>query len=476
MTAGLGAADLARMRRAGIGSISGERGLTLFDASIEAARALTLALPIDRAALRSRAAAGTLPPLFGGLAGIASAKGRRSARREKGWLLSRLAATPASERGKILEEAIRAQVATTIGHASSEKVGPQSSFPELGFDSLASLELRDWLSSATGLNLSASVLFDYPTSEALASHVESQLVAAEYGAPGVGGPEPMAGRSQPEATTPDSIASLYRRAEEVGRLDDGGALLAIAARLRPTFTVDVLQDHLPRPIQLADGDEGPKLICTPSLLAMSGPHQYVKFAQHLEGKRSVAVVPIGGFLDGELLPADLEVAKATQAAAIRECANGEPYVLLGHSTGGHLAHHLVERLDSIGAPPRGLIKVDTYSSAGLGDVTPHVLAGMRERAGSYFDLTDHRLTAMAAYMELVESGEVGDVRLPGLLVRAADPMPGMVDVDNTHVQGEGMQDVRTVPGDHFTMMETHASHVAQVVDEWLVELGRVEAA
>lgn len=53
----------------------------------------------------------------------------------------------------------------------SQKIDPQQSFIELGMDSLISTEIQERLENRLGVSLSETALFEYPTIEAIASHI-----------------------------------------------------------------------------------------------------------------------------------------------------------------------------------------------------------------------------------------------------------------------------------------------------------------
>ncbi|MFT3864057.1 MAG: SDR family NAD(P)-dependent oxidoreductase [Solirubrobacterales bacterium] len=163
LTEGLGEADLARMRRSGIRNLSDEAGLGLFDAALRAGAPFALAAALDRPALRAAAGAGALPPVLSGLV-RSTGRGHPTA---TGSLAARLAALPDAEREESVLATVTAEVAAVLGQASAAAIEPDRAFKDLGFDSLAAVELRNRLGAATGLALPATIVFDHPSARGL---------------------------------------------------------------------------------------------------------------------------------------------------------------------------------------------------------------------------------------------------------------------------------------------------------------------
>ncbi|WP_282615678.1 type I polyketide synthase [Streptomyces sp. AgN23] len=93
-------------------------------------------------------------------------------------LAGRLRALPEVERGRELLELVRAHAAVVLGHTGVDAIAPGRRFTEVGFDSLTAMRLRNRLSAATGIHLTAATVFAHATPTALADY----LLAA-YAAP-----------------------------------------------------------------------------------------------------------------------------------------------------------------------------------------------------------------------------------------------------------------------------------------------------
>ncbi|KJK55293.1 type I polyketide synthase, partial [Saccharothrix sp. ST-888] len=171
----LGEADLLRIERSGIGALDPADGLALFDAALRAGHATLVPARLDLAALRERG---------DGIPAVLRRLVRPAVRREvrgaadsaSASLAQRLGTLPAADRDHVVLDAVRAEVAAVLGHDGVASVEPRRAFSELGFDSLAAVELRNRLNAVSGLRLPSTLIFDYATPAALAAFLLAKLL------------------------------------------------------------------------------------------------------------------------------------------------------------------------------------------------------------------------------------------------------------------------------------------------------------
>ncbi|WP_225828601.1 type I polyketide synthase [Streptomyces naphthomycinicus] len=181
MGAALDAAEVQRIERSGIGALDPDEALELFDAAVAAGRPALVPVRLDTAALRRRG--DDVPAVLRTLAGVTRRDDRDDRARTLG---EQLAGLPAADHEHTVLEAVRTEVAAVLGHAGPAAVEPRRAFTELGFDSLAAVELRNRLNTVSGLRLPSTLIFDYATPAALAGHLLERLLpdAADPADPG----------------------------------------------------------------------------------------------------------------------------------------------------------------------------------------------------------------------------------------------------------------------------------------------------
>ncbi|WP_189307916.1 type I polyketide synthase, partial [Streptomyces cinerochromogenes] len=180
MTGHLSDADVARIARSGTRPLSVEQGLALLDGALGSGEAVLVPLLLDTGALREQAAAGAVRPVLRDLApaartGTATGGGTGTGAP----VLTGLDALPGAERAQVLLGLVRATAASVLGHASADAVPEGRGFVDLGFDSLAAVELRNRLAAATGLRLPTTLVFDHPTPLAVAGRLGDLLAPPE---------------------------------------------------------------------------------------------------------------------------------------------------------------------------------------------------------------------------------------------------------------------------------------------------------
>ncbi|GAA0273154.1 hypothetical protein GCM10010302_08460 [Streptomyces polychromogenes] len=174
MSGHLTRAELKRIARSGLLTITEETGPELLDLALRAGPPALVVTPVDRHALRGNLR--RAPLLLRGLVQDPAAGDGPEAGAEL--RPDRLAGLSQEHRAELVSEFVRREVGLVLGHSASAPVDGHRRFSDLGFDSLTSVELRNRLSDATGLRLPPSLVFEHPTPARLVEHLAALLSAA----------------------------------------------------------------------------------------------------------------------------------------------------------------------------------------------------------------------------------------------------------------------------------------------------------
>jgi acyl carrier protein len=204
----------------GVAALPSGEALELFDHGWHGTEPVVFPVRLNAAVLRAQAAAGSLPAVLRSLFRAPARRRAGAGERDAGASLrGRLAALAPAERHEALLSLVRGQVAAVLGHADGGLIEADRPFRDLGFTSLTAVELRNRLNAATGLRLPVSLVFDYPTLDALVPLLLGRLSPD-------GGPEPGAAGRDAEAEVRRALMSVpLARLREAGLLD---ALLELA--------------------------------------------------------------------------------------------------------------------------------------------------------------------------------------------------------------------------------------------------------
>nr|AJW65407.1 type I modular polyketide synthase [Nocardiopsis sp. CMB-M0232] len=226
MTSHLRGADLARMARTGVLGLTDEHGIALLDAALGLDLPVAVPLRLDAAALNASGPA----PLWRSLARTPARRAVRAAVAPEapGGLVGRLAPLAAEERSRVLAEVVRGEAAAVLGRGDPRAMGDDRPFRDFGFDSLTAVELRNRLSTLTGVALTATAVFDYPTVAALTRHLLDEMLPDGDGD----------GDGAAQARDDADDAALRRRIDAVpiARLRESGLLDALLRLAEPMPT------------------------------------------------------------------------------------------------------------------------------------------------------------------------------------------------------------------------------------------------
>lgn len=277
--------------------------------------------------------------------------------------------------------------------------------------------------------------------------------------------EPVAETPPPPTQAPaaggNTLAALLRRADAAGDLFGGVELLVSASRYRHSFDSATRGAHPGSAVLLSEGAT-PVVVCVPSFLAGSGPHQFIRLTTEFTTRPRAFAVRLPGFGNGGAQPDSWQAALESLADTIATACGDLPFVLAGHSIGGVLAHSLTDHLDRGGRPPAGLVLIDTFDPAPrhrqetFGWAMRHI---MNLDPGGVV-VGDDNLLAMANYLRLFDEWQPAQSTVPVLALSATGTTPAAPhwQIGGTQVQ---------VAADHFSILEAHAAEAARAIEPWL---------
>ncbi|MFH8367578.1 SDR family NAD(P)-dependent oxidoreductase [Streptomyces sp. NPDC018031] len=170
----------------GITGIDPADGIEALHRLLPTATAQAAVLPLDRAKLRAAADSGMLPPVLTGLMGPRARPAGDGAAPAGGVRRELLAVEPGRRRRAVLVRHCTAQVARVLGCDESQ-VDVTAPLAGLGFDSLMSLELRKRLEASLRVELPATVVWRFPTIDALVPFLAERMDIALEAGPGAAG-------------------------------------------------------------------------------------------------------------------------------------------------------------------------------------------------------------------------------------------------------------------------------------------------
>ncbi|MEV6710433.1 SDR family NAD(P)-dependent oxidoreductase [Lentzea sp. NPDC051208] len=234
MGAGLSRADLDAMSQEGFGALATAEGMALFDDALRADEPVAVPVKLDRAALRKFAKHNEINQMWHDL-------GRATPRRvteapQASSLAERLASLTESEQNTFLVDLVRGHAAAVLGHSDVAALETTKPFTDIGLDSLTAVELRNRLNTAAEVRLSATAVFDHPTTVALAAHLK-QLLAPQGAA---------------RLSSAAVLAELDRLETSLQAIDGDGGHLTIVLRLEELLST--FSAAAAGPGDAADGD------------------------------------------------------------------------------------------------------------------------------------------------------------------------------------------------------------------------------
>jgi len=152
----------------------------------------------------------------------------------------------AGERWGLLRARVEGEVAAVLGLDASRSIDGERGFFQMGLDSLMSVELKSRLGSMLGVMLPVSLVFNYPTVDALTRYLGTEVIG--LGAPGQ---EDGAATQHGAGVQPAGAELAHLSKSDVdAMLDDELASIEVLLPNEPAAR------HPPKPVSTLEEDAG----------------------------------------------------------------------------------------------------------------------------------------------------------------------------------------------------------------------------
>jgi NADPH:quinone reductase-like Zn-dependent oxidoreductase len=171
--AGMAAADGQRWAERGLQKITPDAGFARLETLLRDGASHAAVLAIDWSRFLDRLPEGVDPAFFAAVAPRQPEAPPRPA--QEPTLVEQIASLPASQRGEALTSHLAERARRVLGLDAATTIDRRVPLKDIGLDSLMAVELRNALARSLGRALPATLLFDYPTLDALSGHLARSL-------------------------------------------------------------------------------------------------------------------------------------------------------------------------------------------------------------------------------------------------------------------------------------------------------------
>ncbi|KYC40369.1 hypothetical protein WA1_26500, partial [Scytonema hofmannii PCC 7110] len=179
MAAGLDGINQNRLAAMGMETIAPTQGLQVLEQLLQESSTQVGVIPVNWMQFMQQFTLDTAPPLLTEFTrGLVQVNTEQLTVPKLEFLL-KLKQVLARDRQELLLAHIQDQVTKVLGLTSSHRIEAHQGFFDLGMDSLTSMELRNRLQASLGHALSSTLIFDYPTLNALATYLAGEMFSEE---------------------------------------------------------------------------------------------------------------------------------------------------------------------------------------------------------------------------------------------------------------------------------------------------------